>query len=255
MTDSVILQHRRENVYLVLIALFLGSMAILNVIGITRFINIGPLEVAIGVLPYPLTFLCTDLVSEIYGREKAKLVVWLGLVLNIFVIFILLLGQHLPAVEASSQPPWQSFSLSEPVTLANGQTVIGEVELFNFIYSCTMGAVVASMLAYLAAQFTDVYLFHFWKKLTKGKHLWLRNNMSTTISQLIDSFVVISITFGLAVLNGDMELTKFFSLMGSNYLFKLIAALFDTIPFYFLVSWLKKYLQLDSGKDLARGFD
>ena len=102
------------------------------------------------------------------------------------------------------------------------------------------------MLAYVAAQYCDVQLFHFWKKLTKGKHLWLRNNFSTLISQGVDSLMVISVTFGAAFLAGDFTARQILVLMGSNYLFKMCAALVDTIPFYILVAWLKRYLQVEA---------
>ena len=93
--------RRREGVFLLLAGLFLGTLAMLNILGITRFIKLFEIDfdsatpgatafaVAVGVLPYPLTFLCTDFVSELYGRRRARLVVWIGLVLNLWVMFIL----------------------------------------------------------------------------------------------------------------------------------------------------------------------
>ena len=129
------------------------------------------------------------------------------------------------------------------MSLANGLSLEGSVELFQLIYSCTAGAVFASMLAYIAAQFCDVWLFHFWKNITNGKHLWIRNNFSTMISQLVDSFAVISITFGLVVLNGDMTLKTALTLMLANYLFKFTAAAVDTLPLYGLVHWLRPMVE------------
>ena len=234
--------ERRERVFWVLATIFIGAMTLLNVIGITRFIQVGPLSLAIGVLPYPLTFLCTDLIGELYGKKRASFVVWLGFLLNLFVIAVIYFGFHLPAVPTDSQPPWQMLFLAQPVALANGTVLSGEIETFHIIYACTMGSVFASMVAYLAAQFCDVYLFHFWRDLTKGKHLWLRNNFSTLISQLVDSVMVISITFGLIWWRGEITLERVMFLMGSNYLFKAAAALADTIPFYLGVHFLQKYI-------------
>ena len=102
------------------------------------------------------------------------------------------------------------------------------------------------MIAYIAAQYTDVKLFHFWKTLTKGKHLWLRNNFSTLVSQAVDSIMVISITFGAAFFAGDIAFKALLVLIGSNYLFKMAVALVDTGPFYLLVHQLKHYLQIDN---------
>ncbi|MGK7914416.1 MAG: queuosine precursor transporter [Prochloraceae cyanobacterium] len=239
------LHRRRENVFLILSAFFLAAMAILNLIGITKFIQFGPLSVAVGILPYPLTFLCTDLISELYGRKRASFLVWVGLAMNGFILTILWLGDMIPAVNLESQPSWQVLALAQPVTLPNGSIVEASVELFELIYACTTGAVFASMGAYIAAQFTDVYLFHFWKKLTQGRHLWLRNNGSTLISQLIDSFLVIFITFGAAFSRGEIAFGSLMNLFWGNYAFKLLAALLDTGPFYLGTYYLKHYLRAE----------
>ncbi|MGD2109748.1 MAG: queuosine precursor transporter [Phycisphaerae bacterium] len=238
------LQERRERVFLVFAGIFLGSMTMLNILGITRFIQLGPLQLAVGVLPYPLTFLCTDFISEFYGRRRANFVVWVGLLLNVFVLSFLWLGHMVPAMPLDHQPPWQSLKFIEPVALPFGGPLT-EAELFELIYRCTRGAVLASMCAYIAAQFCDVFLFHFWKKLTKGRHLWLRNNGSTMISQLVDATAVIFITFWAQFASGEKTLRMMLVLVGSNYLFKLVVAAFDTIPFYIGVHVLKRYLQID----------
>lgn len=241
-----VLVERRERVFFILAAFFICAMTLLNVVGITRFIQLGPMQLAIGVLPYPLTFLCTDLICELYGRARANFVVSVGLVLNIFIIAFMWLGSQIPSVSGSAVPPWQVIQLAEAISLPSGNTVEGHVELFQLIYECTAGAVFASMMAYIAAQYADVRLFHFWKKLTKGKHLWLRNNFSTLISQGVDSIMVISITFGAAYFAGDIAFKTLLVLIGSNYLFKMCVALLDTLPFYLLVFKLKNYLQIDN---------
>ena len=237
------LHARRERVFLLLAGIFLGSMAMLNVIGITRFIEIGPLSLAVGVLPYPLTFLCTDLISELYGRRRASTLVWVGFGVNVLILSTLWLGQALPAAE--HVPPWQELQFASPVNLPDGSVIAGEGELFTLIFACTVGAVFASMVAYLAAQLCDVYLFHFWKRLTGGRHLWLRNNGSTIVSQLVDSVAVISITFGRDFLAGDRTLHEMQVLLLSNYAFKVVAALVDTVPIYLLVPALSRYLEID----------
>lgn len=238
------LRERRERVFLVLAGLFLCAMTMLNIIGITRFIQLGPMALAVGVLPYPLTFLCTDLISELYGRSRANFMVTVGLILNFFIIGTMWLAQAMPSVGPESQPPWQLIQLAEDVALPNGTSVTDSVELFTLLYSTTSGAVMASMMAYIAAQYCDVYMFHFWKRLTNGKHLWLRNNGSTIISQGVDSFMVIAVTFGAQFLAGAISAGAMLVLMGSNYLFKLCVALADTLPFYAGVHYLAKYLEL-----------
>ena len=240
------LQERRERVFLILAGFFLCAMTLLNVIGITRFIQLGPLSLAAGVLPYPLTFLCTDLVSELYGKRRANFMVTVGLVLNFFIIGIMWLVNAMPAVPDDSLPPWQVLQIADTMTMPSGATISGSVELFEIIYACTSGAVFASMLAYVAAQYCDVQVFHWLKRLTNGKHLWLRNNLSTLTSQLVDSIAVVSVTFGAAFLAGDFTLKAILVLIGSSYLFKMLSALLDTIPAYILVAKLKHYLQIDN---------
>ena len=240
------LQERRERVFLVLAGFFLCAMTLLNVIGITRFIQLGPMQLAVGVLAYPLTFLCTDLISELYGRARANFMVTVGLVLNGFILGVMWLGNALPAVDSSAQPPWQVLQLASPTGLPSGDVLSGSVELFTIIYATTTGAVFASMVAYVIAQYIDVFLFHWIKQKTNGKHLWLRNNGSTIISQAVDSVVVIGITFGAVIIAGDMGWQAVLILVFSNYLFKLFSALADTPIIYVLVAKLRPYLGLSN---------
>lgn len=249
------LHERRERVFLVLAGVFIGCMAMLNILGITRFIHIGPLALAVGVLPYPLTFLCTDFISEFYGRRRANLVVWVGFLVNVMVLLFLWIGHQLPGIDEAARPawqpegawnppPWQTLHLIRPMVLPFGEEA-QNIELFEVIYRCTRGAVLASMVAYLAAQFCDVFLFHLWKRLTRGKHLWLRNNGSTMISQLVDATAVIFITFWMPFIREERSLAAMFALVGSNYLFKVVVAALDTIPFYLGVRALRVYLRID----------
>lgn len=251
------LQARRERVFLVLAGLFLGSMTMLNILGISRFIKIYSFDyvmadgqvlpisfaLAVGVLPYPVTFLCTDFISEFYGRTRANWVVLVGVILNGWVVFILWLGGILPGFE----------------TLVDGNPVdsSGNTPPFFAIRAMAFGAVGASMVAYMAAQFCDVYLFHFWKRLTGGKHLWLRNNGSTMISQLVDTTAVIVITYlfvnnGLPLSAEVSDVVELGIFIATGYSVKLLIALVDTIPFYFGVAWLTRYLEFDPSSELHR---
>ncbi|MEM6485654.1 MAG: queuosine precursor transporter [Pseudomonadota bacterium] len=236
--------ERRERVFLVLAGTFLCAMTLLNVIGITRFVQLGPMALAVGVLPYPLTFLCTDLICELYGKHRANFLVSVGLGLNFFILLVLFLGNSIPSVPADAMPPWQIIQLAAPVPLPNGDVVDSEIGLYQLIYATTSGAVFASMLAYVAAQYCDVQLFHFWKRVTRGKHLWIRNNFSTLLSQLVDSVMVVTVTFGAAFLRGDIAVKALLVLIGSNYLFKACVALLDTGPLYLAVHYLRRYLRL-----------
>ena len=241
------LHARRERVYLVLAGLFLGTLAMLNILGITRFIDLSfslfgleiPMMVAVGVLPYPVTFLCTDLISEIYGKERASHLVWMGLALNVWVMLILWIGGALPP-EMEMDP-----STGLPAIGTHGR-VFFEVRHLAF------GAVAASMVAYLTAQMVDVHVFHFWKEKTGGKHLWLRNNGSTLVSQLVDTTAVILITHyyagALPIDDGTPVVPQLMTFIASGYVFKVVAAALDTGPFYLLVRWLEGYLEIDTSK-------
>jgi len=309
------LHARRERVFLLLAGIFLGAMAMLNILGITKFIRLGPLELAVGVLPYPLTFLCTDLISELYGRARANFVVFTGLLVNLLVLGFVWAGDVLPAIDFrtpvqrivtldyveetgpdgaplidpdSGRPvvrpavpevgpdgeplldeqgrprlrPVERFAL-QPVPGAgsqarrlvdadSGQPVLREEQLFTRISVSARQAVLASMIAYLFAQFIDVWLFHFWKKVTRGKHLWLRNNGSTVVSQLVDTVAVVTITFWGAISAGDVGGRQVLTWIAGGYSFKLVAALLDTLPFYAAVAYLSPWLQIDPQEEHSR---
>lgn len=118
---------------------------------------------------------------------------------------------------------------------------------FDHVFGSTVAGVGASMVAYLLAQFLDVRIFHFWKERTGGKALWLRNNLSTIPSQLVDTATVL----GVLCLLGEFEWVLFPKLFLNGFAFKVIFALFDT-PFVYLVcGWLRRRFQLSFGQELA----
>ena len=118
--------------------------------------------------------------------------------------------------------------------------------LFTTVFGATALAVFASMMAYLLAQYVDIHIYHFWKRVTKGKHLWLRNNFSTFLSQFIDtaSVLLLLCAFGL------IEWNLFGGLLLGGFLFKILVAAFDT-PFLYLGVWLfKKRFNLEEGEEI-----
>ena len=218
---------RYELVFWILAAIFWGSMVMLNILGTTRFLDFSlefesfkiPFEVAVGVLPYPITFLCTDLISELYGKRRANAVVWIGLLLNLWLFFILWLGGALPGNEGKA---------------------------FMAVREMAFPMIFASMVSYLAAQLIDVNVFHWLKNKTKGKHLWLRNNVSTLTSQLVDTVLVITLAHaivGLDVLPGRSDTEQLMIYIASGYVFKLVVALLDTGPMYLLTKHLGRYIK------------
>ena len=216
-----------KNIYLLLASLFITSLVVSNLI-FQKFFYWYPLdikllgnslfELSVGILPYPITFLITDLISEIYGKKKANQVVITGIFASFFSMGILLIANEVPAIENS------------PI----------DDETFNQVFALSPIAALASMIAYLLAQFVDIRIYHFWKNLTQGKMLWLRNNFSTFSSQLIDTSLVV----GLLSVFGVLEWKLFWGLVISGFLFKIIIAALDTPLLYLFVGIFRKTFDL-----------
>ncbi|MDX2360422.1 MAG: queuosine precursor transporter [Crocinitomicaceae bacterium] len=251
--ENQLVRRRREWVFLILAGIFLGSLTMLNILGVSRFIDLSSyvgisdtssvrFSIAVGVLPYPITFLCTDIVSEIYGRKRANMLVWVGLFLNIWVLLVMWFGGWIQAPE--NLLPDGTL----PLEVVNGEPQAPYGYAFYEIRMLTFGATFASMIAYITAQFVDVQIFHWLKNKTKGKLLWLRNNVSTLTSQLIDSIAVILITHyyahALPIPEGANITNALIAFIVSSYLFKFFFALVDTIPIYIAVKYLRRFLHV-----------
>ena len=210
----------KDQLYIILVGIFIASLVTCNLIA-NKFvtINLGfkVFIVSAGILPYPLTFLVTDLISEIYGQKKANLVVFAGFVASIFVLSFLWLGAQFNSIPSS---------------------IIDDFT-YNAVFQNAWRLITASMAAYLFAQFVDVRVFHFWKKLTNGKHLWLRNNCSTMASQLIDTTLVISILFV-----GVWDTNQILSAIIDGWIFKMLMALLDTPIIYAIIYFLKRKIDI-----------
>ncbi len=209
-----------------LAALFIASLVTCNLIA-NKFVMVdmgfATFNISAGVLPYPLTFLITDILSEIYGRKKTNAVVASGFFATLLVLLILYLGHSFPALENS------------PVTQ----------EEYASVFRNSWRVMSASMLAYLGAQFLDVRLFHFWKKLTNGKKLWLRNNFSTMLSQLVDTILVTTVIF-----IGIEDFSFIGSLIWDGWLFKVLFAAADTLVIYVIIYFFRKSFKLKPGEEI-----
>ena len=217
-----------QRIYLILAALFIASLVASNLIFqkffYWDFFGWYTFEISVGILPYPLTFLITDVISEIYGKRKANAVVTAGIFASLFSLIIIYTADYVPATAWSP--------IDDP--------------LFTKVFGATGIAVFASMTAYLLAQYIDIQLFHFWKKLTRGKHLWLRNNFSTFLSQFVDTF---SVLFLLCTFN-KIEWDLFGPLLLIGFLFKVLVDALDTPFLYISVYWLRKKFGLKTGEEL-----
>ena len=205
-----------QRIYLLLGALFITSLVVSNLI-FQKFFYWYPVdveifgsklfEISVGILPYPITFLITDLISEIYGKKRANDVVVVGIFASLFSLLIIYVSSIAPATS------WSPVNDS----------------LFDTVFGNSTIAVFASMLTYLFAQFVDIQIYHFWKRLTKGKHLWLRNNFSTWFSQFVDTFTILFLLCSF----GIIDWANFKGLLVSGFLFKVLVAALDT-PFLYL---------------------
>ncbi|WP_298541622.1 queuosine precursor transporter [uncultured Aquimarina sp.] len=215
-------------IYLILGALFISSLVASNLIFqkffYWDFFGVYTFEISVGILPYPITFLITDIISEIYGKRKANQIVTAGIFASFFSLLIIYVSKEVPATS------WSPIN----------------DETFTKVFGATVVAVFASMMAYLFAQYIDIQIFHFWKRTTKGKHLWIRNNFSTFASQFIDTFTVLL----LLCATGVIDWNRFGVLLLNGFLFKVLVAAFDTPLLYMAVYILRKRFKLGQGEEL-----
>ncbi len=207
----------RDRHVLTLAGIVLAALVSCNLI-VQKFFSWTPFgiytfEISVGILPYPVTFLVTDIISELYGKRKADQVVISGLIASVFVSLLVLVADAVP------QTGWSPI----------------DNETFSTVFGLNGPAVFASMVAYLSAQFIDIRIFHFWKKKTNGRHLWLRNNGSTIASQLVDTGAVLLLLCSFDVIAWE----RFGGLLVNGFLFKMLIALLDTPLFYAAVWYLK----------------
>lgn len=218
-------KHRSqaETLYLILGALFVTSLVTSNLI-FQKFFYWNPFglfdfELSVGIIAYPITFLITDVISEVYGQKRAQRVVLAGVFASAFALLIIIVSSLAPATD------WSPLSDQE----------------FDKSFGFTFIAVGASLAAYLLAQFLDVQIFHFWKRITKGKHLWLRNNFSTFASQFVDTFTVLFLLCLFEVIEWEL----FGVLLLNGFLFKVLFALLDTPFAYLLIYGLRRHFGLE----------
>lgn len=198
----------------ILLGLFIGAIVAANLIGL-KIANFGIFEASVGILVFPITFLVTDIIEEVHGKEKTKEFILIGFITLVFVLLIMTLAVLLPFAERSMVK-----------------------EEYTKIFGTTIRIFVASLTAFGFSQMHDVWAFNFWKKKTKGKFLWLRNNMSTIASQFIDTTLFMFIAF--YAISPKFTVAYVFSLIIPYWLVKVLFALGDT-PFCYLgVKWLKK---------------
>ena len=225
--------------YLVLTTLFSVVLVLTNIIGVKLFqgpFNPTSHALTTGIITYPVTFLLTDVVSEIWGQKKASAMVLIGFLMSIVMLLFVQIAIHLPA-----HPYWVA-----PNNPFGFETTGDYQNAFNSVFSVNSKLLFGSMLAYMVAQLLDVKLYHMWRRVTKGKYLWIRNNGSTSISQLVDTLIVNSILFYWGL---GWEFWQGISVMLTIYFYKLILAILDTPLIYLVVAFIKKKFDLQNVLD------
>lgn len=169
----------------------------------------------LGVIPFPVTFIITDLLNEYYGRRGVRLTTIIGMVMVVFAYFLILIGISIPANSDS------------PIT----------DESFRQVFFNSSMVILGSITAYLVGQLIDIQVFHKIRVKTQGKHIWLRATGSTVIGQLIDSYIVIFIAFG-----QYMSFEKLMELASTNFVYKMGIAIFITPLIYLAHYGIDRYL-------------
>lgn len=208
------LKQKPVVLYVVLVSFFLTFLLMAELTGSKLFYAFG-FTMTMGVIPFPITFLVTDLLNEYFGRKVVRSTTLLGMVMIAFAYILILIDIHIPA---SPDSPIDDHSF-ETVFANSGLVILG------------------SIVAYLIGQFVDLHVFHFLRKATKGKHIWLRATGSTVVSQLIDSFVVIFIALG-----KYHGFEKLVAISTTNFFYKMGVAVGITPVLYALHLGIDRYL-------------
>ncbi|MBQ5365374.1 MAG: queuosine precursor transporter [Spirochaetales bacterium] len=191
-----------------LFALFVASMVMVNTLG-TKIISILDIRVSVGIFFVPVLFLVTDIIGEVFGRAEASRFVNMATIM--LVVLFVMMGVCIAI------PPNESWGMQEQ---------------YAMVFGSSLRMTIASLVSFVVSQQLDVLMFSFWGKVTKGKHLWIRNNLSTIVSQLIDTTIFEFIAFW--HLNDKFTTSYIISLIIPYWLFKVVFALLDT-PFCYLV--------------------
>lgn len=210
-------QSKKDTVYLILAGIFITNAVVAELIG-GKLIQIGPFIMSLGILPWPIVFITTDIINEHFGKEGVKKLSFITAGLIAYCILILFIGTKIPA-----------FITKETVNDEQYYAVFGQ----------GMFIMIASIIAFLVSQLIDVSIFWFLRNKTGKKMIWLRSTGSTLISQLIDSFIVSGIAFWLT---GKITTSQYLNMSITGYTFKLILAIALTPMIYLGHHLIEKYL-------------
>ncbi|MBP6182548.1 queuosine precursor transporter [Flavobacterium sp.] len=210
-------RSKKDIVFVILAGIFITNAVVAELIG-GKLIQVGPFVMSIGILPWPVVFLTTDLINEYFGEKGVKKLSFITACLIAYAFIILLLAILVPAAKGIS-----------PVNDSQFYAVFGQ----------SMWIIAGSIIAFLVSQLIDVTVFWFFKNRTGERKIWLRTTGSTVVSQLFDSFIVLGIAFWLP---GKINFDTFLSSAIIGYTFKLGIAILLTPIIYLGHHSIKKYL-------------
>ena len=231
---------KREKLFLFLATFFVANAILAEIIGGKLIVlgdadfsfllnfglfetQVGPFILSVGVIPWPIVFLSTDLINEYFGKKGVRQITNIAVILILYIFVIIFLTMIPVAAEGIS-----------PVT----------EEAYRMVMSQSMWIIVGSIIAFVVSQIVDVLVFHVFRRKTGGKMLWARATGSTAVSQFIDSVVILGIAF---YLPGRIDLSEYLGFAITNYSYKLVIAIIITPLIYLGHGLIDKYL----GKDLA----
>lgn len=213
-------QSKKGTVYVVLAGIFIANAIVAELIG-GKLIYVGSAVMSIGILPWPVVFVTTDLINEYFGEKGVRKLSLITASLIAYTFIVLYLAMQIPAVK--------------------GAHLVSD-EQFKAVFGQSMWIIVGSLVAFIVSQIIDVSIFHFFKRKTGHKMIWLRSTGSTVISQLFDSFIVLGIAFWLT---GKMDTPTFIKSALTGYTVKLVIAVLMTPLIYLGHSIIAKYIAKD----------
>ncbi len=210
-------QSKKDTVYVILAGIFITNAIVAELIG-GKLIQLGPYVMSVGILPWPIVFITTDLINEYFGEKGVKKLSLITASLIAYCFVLLYFALKIPAVK--------------------GENLVSDAQ-FNGVFGQSMWIIVGSITAFMVSQLIDVTIFHFFKNKTGNKMIWLRSTGSTVISQLFDSFIVLGIAFWMT---GKMTTEVYIASAFTGYFVKLIIAICLTPLIYLGHSLIEKYI-------------
>lgn len=210
-------QSKKDTVYVILAGIFITNAVVAELIG-GKLIQLGPYVMSVGILPWPIVFITTDLINEYFGEKGVKKLSLITASLIAYCFVLLYFALKIPAVK--------------------GENLVSDAQ-FNGVFGQSMWIIVGSITAFMVSQLIDVTIFHFFKNKTGNKMIWLRSTGSTVISQLFDSFIVLGIAFWMT---GKMTAEVYIASAFTGYFVKLIIAICLTPLIYLGHSLIEKYI-------------